>query len=181
MSLTISFLDFSFEATLFSRVSNHVWISVIFQVSRDFCHFYVSGVFRSIFRFNEYFGQFLCFGGILVIFLDFRVILVNLFCFGGISIIFFLRFRGYFGNFQASRVGYFGHFLGFEDILVIFLGFEDILIIFSDLFQHIWSFLGLGGILVNLKDLMSTLVIFKFYWHFFLKKKKKKKFLLAFQ
>ena len=76
--------------------------------------FWVSGVFWSFFGFQEYFGHFLGFCGILVIF----------------------RFWGYFD-----------HFLGFEGILVIFwvLGYFDnfkfgsILVIFED-FRVLWSF-----------------------------------------
>ena len=33
-------------------------------------------------------------------------------------------------------------------------------------FDHIWFFIGLGAILVILKDFKSTLVIFKFKEHF---------------
>ena len=52
-------------------------------------------VFWSFLGYGEYFGHFLDFGDILVIF----------------------KFWGYFGHFMIS--GSFGHFLGFEGILVI--------------------------------------------------------------
>ena len=60
-----------------------------------------------IFRFRGYFGHFLGFGGILVIFR-----------FWGILVIFWVSevFWSFFGF-----CGYFGHFLDFRDILVIFL------------------------------------------------------------
>jgi len=66
---------------------------------------------------------------------------------GGILVIF--RFRGYFG-----------HFLSFKGISIIFKlwGYFGSFVVF----EHIWSFLGLGSILVILNDFTSTLVIFKF-------------------
>ena len=62
-------------------------------------------------------------------------------------------------------MGYFGHFLvwgHFSHFFFVSGVFWSILVVF----EHIWSFLSLGGILVNLNDFMSTLVIFKFYRHF---------------
>ena len=68
---------------------------VIFEVSGVFWSFCL-GCILIIFRFQEYFGHFL----------DFR----------DISVIF--RFQGYLVFFRSQ--GYFGHFLGFKSILDIF-------------------------------------------------------------
>ena len=78
-----------------------------------------------IFRFREYFGHFLCFGGILVIF----------WVLGGTLVIFWVStvFWSFFRFWE-----YFGHFWGFEGILV-FLVFGDVLVIF----------LGFGGYFGN--------------------------------
>ena len=74
--------------------------------------FRFSGVFWSFYGFQGYFGHFLCFGGILVIF---------------------------------GFLGYVGYFLDFRDILVIFGGIGVILLIFwvSGVF---WSFFRLKGV-----------------------------------
>ena len=70
----------------------------------------ISGVFRPIFSFSRYFGQFLGFGG----------------CFGhflGLGVFWsFFRYQGYFGQFKVLGLfwsifklqSYFSHFLGFK-------------------------------------------------------------------
>ena len=73
-----------------------------------FGHFWVSRVFWSFFRLRGYFGHFMDFGGILVIFWVVRGILVIL-------------------GFQR----YFGYFLGFEGISVILKDFKSSLFIFK--------------------------------------------------
>ena len=115
---------------------------------------------------SVYFGHFLGFWGILVIFQllevfwsfsRFQGYFGNFQVLGDISI-FFFRFMGYFGHFQVSGGisvilwfwgGYFGHFLGFVGISFIFqvLGVFQSFCRFRRYFGH---FLGLGGILVIL-------------------------------
>ena len=105
------------------------------------------GVFQSIFKFRGHFGQFLGFGIFFVIF----------------------RFIGYFGYFFLGLGGhflifrfreYFGNFLSFGGVSVVFKlwGYFGNFVVF----EHVWSFLGLGSILVILNDFNSTLVILKF-------------------
>ena len=72
--------------------------------------------------------------------------------FGSILVIF--RFRGYFGHFLGLRIfgifkfrGYFGLFWGLGGYFGKFLVFEGILVIFWVL-EVFWSFLGFEGILV---------------------------------
>ena len=83
-------------------------------------------VFWSFFWVRGYFGHFLGFGAIFVIF--------------WVSGLFwsFYGFRGYFGHFLSFE-GYFGHFLGFEGHFGHFLGFGGILVILR--FWVFWSFL----------------------------------------